>query len=1304
MSAPAPAIRLLLEVVCSCPGDQTLVGGLCSCPGDQTLVDFVCSCPGDQTLVGGVCSCPGDQTIVDNVCSCPGDQTLVGGLCSCPGDQTLIDEVCSCPGDQTLIGGVCSCPGDQTLGLSGCACPGGQTLVDNVCSCPGDQTLVGGVCSCPGDQTLVSDVCSCPGDQTLVGGLCSCPGDQTLMSGLCSCPGDQTLVGGVCSCPGDQTLVGGLCSCPGDQTLVGGVCSCPGDQTLMGGLCSCPGDQTLAGGVCSCPGDQTLMGGLCSCPGDQTLVGGVCSCPGDQTLMGGLCSCPGDQTLVGGVCSCPGDQTLVSDVCSCPGDQTLVDDVCSCPGDQTLVDDVCSCPGDQTLVGGVCSCPGDQTLIGGVCSCPGDQTLVSDVCSCPGDQTLIGGLCSCPGDQTLVGGLCSCPGDQTLIGGVCSCPGDQTLVGGVCSCPGDQSLILGLSGFVCSCPGDQTLVGGVCSCPGDQTLVSGVCSCPGDQTLVGGVCSCPGDQTLIDDVCSCPGDQTLVDDVCSCPGDQTLIGNVCSCPGDQTLVSDVCSCPGDQTLVGGVCSCPGDQTLVDDVCSCPEGLSLILGVCSCPEGEHLEGNECVPTCFWKANNVGFECAWSDPDKDSLKLKDDCSVHGPVPKDGYVNDGRTNANDADHTDPVISITATKEGDLVGVSHKAIWKDYAFTPETLENEVAFSSFGVFDLSLTATDYRHTSTCTGCIAIVDNYPPTAKDKCTATDSQATPVSYSASNLDDAIAEEAKFTSFYDPDNIINNGVYDSATGANERCDATSGTIQNFFETIPSPIGSVDTTCFDSNFVTDLLDETPSFSPLLLTDVELNALQCTRCCSKSLTLQEYYYDYKCGTAFEDTEKKTSVSPDSCSFGYCLNMPGDTLVTATASITSTANTKTGTIIAGLPTPIVPGSNDIHRSITCPTFSSTCPYTSLVKDLFDHSAQWGVTVPGTYDVDDYVFWRYSVGTESWVSWDDTASLSFTEPETEVYVEAWTHCGKVFEDTFKVILHAHSPRDVCGRFNDMWTDVTSIPRKDGSHICAYPNSDFALMQFAYDSEVGMAHDPNTVKGKYTNVKCYVKLADSGELSSVTRAEVPLSWTPGVNGRIEVTKQLALEMVHDPDTEDNTDVSVECEFTFTHYDATTAETDICPHSFSITDCDRAEIETYAAESVCKAGECMSPTGTPGPMEACGGSVFTTESYVTQEKTLTGDCCDECSTTLTCATLAESSPVGGIQRCEAASAPLLFMMALRGEADWKQAATPSVLLALLGVSALVAVVVLVVIKRRKAAVARATNEYDVYYPLLE
>uniref|UniRef100_H3GF90 Uncharacterized protein n=2 Tax=Phytophthora ramorum TaxID=164328 RepID=H3GF90_PHYRM len=281
--------------------------------------------------------------------------------------------------------------------------------------------------------------------------------------------------------------------------------------------------------------------------------------------------------------------------------------------------------------------------------------------------------------------------------------------------------------------------------------------------------------------------------------------------------------------------------------------------------------------------------------------------------------------------------------------------------------------------------------------------------------------------------------------------------------------------------------------------------------------------------------------------------------MTGESLVKASASITTTTADETTKVIAGLPSPVpAADGKTIHSSITCTTFAEGCSFTSTLGDLFHHSSSWSATVP-THDVDDYVFWRYSIDTENWHTWSDAATLTFTTAESTVYVEAWTHCGQAYQDSFKVVLHPHSSHNACAAFTSMWTENSPSPQADvEAHKCAYPGSDFVMMTFAYDSESGAIHDTSTVKGKYTDVKCYVKLAEGGALSQVTETELPLAWPSSPSGRIQISKQLAFELAHDPETAQNTDVAVRCDFTFSFFNSGLTKVEPCPHTFTITDC--------------------------------------------------------------------------------------------------------------------------------------------------
>jgi len=58
-------------------------------------------------------------------------------------------------------------------------------------------------------------------------------------------------------------------------------------------------------------------------------------------------------------------------------------------------------------------------------------------------------------------------------------------------------------------------------------------------------------------------------------------------------------------------------------------------------------------------------------------------------------------------------------------------------------------------------------------------------------------------------------------------------------------------------------------------------------------------------------------------------------------------------------------------------------------------------------------VDDFVHWRYSVKANNWKPWSDVDELEFMDEATDVFVEAWSQCGRVYQDEFKMVLHAHS---------------------------------------------------------------------------------------------------------------------------------------------------------------------------------------------------------------------------------------------------------------------------------------------------
>lgn len=282
---------------------------------------------------------------------------------------------------------------------------------------------------------------------------------------------------------------------------------------------------------------------------------------------------------------------------------------------------------------------------------------------------------------------------------------------------------------------------------------------------------------------------------------------------------------------------------VGDQCVCPQNRIVShSGHCICPSGTFLESGNCVDSCFKiRDDRNGFVCPWSDPDKSELSLGDDCGIKVPHADDNYVAAKRINQGDATKEGPVVSVTATSQrGNFDPIQAKSTWLDNESTPGVLEGQVKLTKFGVYELAMDASDYKATTSCSGCLAVVDNYPPTAKQKCQ-TAAPATTTDFSSEALEAAISTESAFTAFYAPTNIVNNGDYDESTGDNERCDTKSNRLKDFFSDY-TDLESIDTVCFDNDYVADLMNALPAASTLSTkSERDLKALSCKRCCKKS-------------------------------------------------------------------------------------------------------------------------------------------------------------------------------------------------------------------------------------------------------------------------------------------------------------------------------------------------------------------------------------------------------------------------------------------------------------------------------
>lgn len=818
---------------------------------------------------------------------------------------------------------------------------------------------------------------------------------------------------------------------------------------------------------------------------------------------------------------------------------------------------------------------------------------------------------------------------------------------------------------------------------------------------------------------------------CGCPDHASLVSGQCKCSSSASLVGGVCQCPGDLVFdASGQCGCTyGRTATTDNKCICLNGgsFSTLTNTCDCPPGTTLSSGYCVKPCYWQAGNVGYTCNWSDQTKSALKLLADCGVQAPAAKDNYVADKRVNKNDQSNpiTDPLISITATKHGVPTNTLTKAAsWVNYYTTPGDLENQVQFTSFGVFDLSMVAKDYRDPATCSGCIAIKDTYPPTPIQPCQALDSSTIDTPFSSDNLKNHIDVETAFKGFYSSGNVKNNG-QPTTDGDNVRADDKTMQVTDFFQTAAAP-GTFDTQdCFTNNYVANLLtlakDKMASLPSTVASGVT-SSLVCKRCCSKSITLKENVNNYQCGV---DSLTTDTQGTSNCQYGRCLSMAATSLITVSSTTTTESNTKTTKTLQGLPAGETrTDANYIHRSVTCTSWSGGCTVQPKLSDLITKDANWVATagVPSSYPngnsigpASNFVFWRYKdCATGTWKPWNDNDQLTFKDESTELTVQAWSPCGKVNEFTYTVVLHLHTEREKCKGFLGRFVDSSPNPHKVDGNICAYPGSDFALLTFNYDSTENLPDDASKVKGKYTSIKCDVTVAAEGATASTTKTALVL---PGAaaDGSIKFAKKFALELVKVPSTDKNTDVDISCTITFQYYDDSSKDDDSCSVSLRLTECNRPLLQTYSTDVVCMPNTCSSPTNLPGPGETCAGDIYTTVTSVTSgvqttsttKKGVSGTCCSGCSQQLTCSALPEAT-TDGLKRCvPPAVTTLLMAMTMDENEDMNLALeevqpSSSTVTMLLGASAMVAVVALAVVSKARGKKAQPVG--DGYEPLLD
>ncbi|KAF1313163.1 hypothetical protein FI667_g17634, partial [Globisporangium splendens] len=689
----------------------------------------------------------------------------------------------------------------------------------------------------------------------------------------------------------------------------------------------------------------------------------------------------------------------------------------------------------------------------------------------------------------------------------------------------------------------------------------------------------------------------------------------------------------------------------------------------------------IPTtcCAWYEKKYLYEITAKEGEEECV-IKDLANTGGglspdalpaPFPVDNYVDDNRD--NEGYSSSPLSSarieleqaLTETKvclrgtsscpTDPQTTVTAPFTWKVFQKDPKSKINDLTFTEPGIYNIELKAIDYGTTqASCEGCLAVVDKRRPTAVDACPV-NAVAADSALTKNNLAKVVENIEKAHKF--KSSTINGVCNDDP---DRRCDKDSSKLKPFqkdgYEAEASSL-ALTLGFFTSENVKSDLEAKLTASPFA-SDIKVTSLPvCKRCATLTTALKEWYTPYHCdkkGTKIDQICDGDAAA--TCSLEQCVIATGNTLASASASLTEAAIASLVSVLRALKNDQVTTdaafvtnyglTNTMNVALACTQFPPTtpkaamllgdeenvltstevCTYTTTLGDLISKSA---TAKPGSVvdNLSGKVFWHYQVGVSSWTAWDDSMSLTFDKSSTTIAVEAWTSCGKVDAFTFTVNLHLNDDNKVCEHFKSMWYQTTVAPELVApSAFCMHPKSDFAEATFDYHPDIGLQYDASRFLLTISSVTCYLKYLDP---------------------------QFAIDGVHLATTKPATTFSVTCDFTYTPASGKADVTQQCTQDFKIKDCSPPVISRPCElDGKCDFRKCASDSTTANPFEkpdlyqACGGNrirATATETLIDTADTV-ATCCDSCTGseyTTKCVPLLglpEDATSTDIKRCEA------------------------------------------------------------------
>lgn len=572
--------------------------------------------------------------------------------------------------------------------------------------------------------------------------------------------------------------------------------------------------------------------------------------------------------------------------------------------------------------------------------------------------------------------------------------------------------------------------------------------------------------------------------------------------------------------------------------------------CVCPQGHAFEEESkgvkiCKPI---KDFDQSGQCNWlgkcykvSLTGSTTNSYNGGCTLNGyfgkgiaevPTPWDNYVF-GKTN-----QPGEGAEIKVTLTGPNSEFTEKIYkWKEFEKNgDQEMNKDFSFITVGVHTLKISAMDYSQDSACETEIMVNDDMLPTVPAEITCPNKFE--VSGKAPTYSDDFQKAIDIATLYK--GYVSARINDPC-GNGESCDIETNKIHSFNGDDEAIIGALEWVLNDDDraylheISSSMLQETPG-APM------------DKCMSLSSQFGEKVTNYACNSPLSTT---CVYSPITCALKQCVSAVGSDMYASAISIKNNVQQRTIAINNMLLNPVYDPAHEIHETVaetsvgtdegegTYKAYLSEMilikhDFTSLSEDpriLFNN--------PGTdKSIHDVVQSRYSINGGGWVHWELGTSknmVDFAQESNEIVIETWSKLGRIKTTTFSVIIHPHSPLDMCEQFErTSFYQSLAVGQRDSRHeYCTYPQSDFAEITFDFNHNVGLEPlDAHHLPYHFQNITCTAYyVSEKGSDGEAERVSTGAQLLQLSGDKLKFVRRYGIELRTKPTTE-SSPVEMDC----------------------------------------------------------------------------------------------------------------------------------------------------------------------------